>query len=153
MSEPLKIAFTALATLLGGLLLLILTKLFVEPAKELRKLIGEIGHHVFLSRALIENVMASDLSDPVEKEELEKASNTLKALSAQLRASVNVIPLFWLLSSVRFLPSKERLLRAAGRLSVISYAGYEHDKTKVSHDIEELFRLLRIRMYEKDKIS
>lgn len=150
MSEPLKIILTAAATLLGGLFLLVLKQIFIEPIYELRKLIGEICHHVFLSRALIENTIISSGTEQDKLNELDKATDKFKDLSARLRAAVNVVPLFGLLSVLRFVPSKKKLLKGAGSLSVLSYCKYQNDKEKVSEEVEKLFDTLGLTVHGRE---
>jgi len=150
MSEAVKIVLTAAATLIGGLFLLVLKQIFIEPIYELRKLIGEISYHVFLSRALIENTVISFQTEPDKLKELEKATDKFKNLSARLRAAVNVVPLFGLLAVCRFVPSKGKLLDAAGSLSVLSYCKYENDKEKVSKEVGKLFDTLGLTVYQKE---
>jgi hypothetical protein len=150
MTEPLKIISTAAATILGGLFLLVLKQIFIEPIYELRKLIGEIGYHVFLARALIANTLISSETELDNRKELNKVTDTFKDLSARLRAAVNVVPLFRLLSVCKFVPSKGKLLDAASSLSVLSYCEYENDKEKVSKGVEKLFVTLGLNMYMKE---
>jgi|OpeIllAssembly_1097287.scaffolds.fasta_scaffold27274_4 hypothetical protein len=150
MSEAMKIILTAAATLLGGLFLLVLKQIFIEPIYELRKLIGEVSYHVFLSRALIENAVVSSQTEPDKLKELEKTTEKFKDLSARLRATVNVVPLYGLLSACKFVPSKEKLLDGAGSLSVLSYCQYEEEKEKVSKEVEKLFDTLGLTVYRKE---
>jgi hypothetical protein len=147
MSETVKILLTASATLIGGLLLYAFTRIVVEPIQELRKIIGQIAHHVFLARALMENTVVSMATNADTVAELDKATDHLKGLSASLRSTFNTIPTFWLWGRVFGLPSKRSLLAAAGYLSVVSYCKYEQDKEKVSNGIDRLFTLLRLEMY------
>jgi hypothetical protein len=148
MSETLKIILTAAMTLLGGLFLLVLKQIFIEPIYELRKLIGEIGYHVFFYRALIENTGISPETAPEKMKELEKATGTFKDLSARLRSTVNVVPLFGLMSVCKFVPSKDKLLDAAGSLSILSYCSFENDKIKVSEEVSKLFDTLDLTIYK-----
>jgi hypothetical protein len=150
MSEAMKIILTAAATLLGGLFLLVLKQIFIEPIYELRKLIGEVSYHVFLSRALIENTVISSQTEPDKLKELDKTTDKFKDLSARLRATVNVVPLFGLLTVCGFVRSKAKLLDAAGSLSVLSYCKYENDKEKVSKEVEKLFDTLDLTVYRKE---
>lgn len=150
MSETMKIILTAAATLLGGLFLLVLKQIFIEPIYELRKLIGEVSYYVFLSRALIENTVISSQTEPDKLNELEKTTDRFKDLSARLRATANVVPLYGLLSVCKFVPSKDRLLDGAGSLSVLSYCKYENDKEKVSKEVERLFDTLELTPYRKE---
>jgi hypothetical protein len=151
MSEAMKVVLTAAVTLLGGLFLLVLKQIFVEPIYELRKLIGEISYHVFLSRALIKNTVISSQTEPDKFREFEKTTDKLKELSARLRAAVNIVPLFGLLSLLGFVRSKTKLLDAAGSLSVLSYCKYENDKEKVSREVEKLFDALGLTVYQNEK--
>jgi len=151
MSESLKILLTASATLIGGLFLFALTKIVVEPIQELRKIIGKIGHHVFLSRGLIENTIIDNNTVAETIAELEKVTENFQELSASLRSAVNTIPTLWLWRFFFGLPKKRSLLEAASHLSVISYFKHEHDKSKVSQEIDKLFELLRLEMYWDNK--
>lgn len=150
MSEAIKIVLTAAATILGGLFLLVLKQIFIEPIYELRKLIGEISYHVFLSRALIENTVVSSQTELDKLKELDETTDKFKDLSARLRAAVNVVPLYRLLSFCKFVPLKEKLLDGAGSLSVLSYCKYENDKEKVSKEVEKLFQTLNLTVYHSD---
>lgn len=147
MTEFLKISLTASFTLIGGISLLILTNIFVTPIQEFRKLIGEIGYHLFLSRNLLTN-LDTDKELPKEKlEALNEATNKLKDLSAKLRVYGNVIPFYCLFSLIRILPDKKDLFDAAGSLSTISYAKYNHDKPKLSRKIDTCLQKLKLDMY------
>ena len=147
MIEPFTIILTASFTLIGGVFLFILNNIFVIPIQELRKLIGVIGYHVFLSRSLVENIRIDDDISKDKLAEFEAATDKLKELSAKLRASVNIIPLYSFFRKIKILPGKKDLLEAAGSLSIISYSKYEHDKEKISKEIDNLFKRLKLDMY------
>jgi len=149
MSELLKIILAAGATLVGGLLLLVMKQIFIEPIYELRKLIGEISYHIVLSRALIETTVISFETESEKLKELEKVTDRFKDLSARLRSAVNVVPLFNLMSFFKCVPSKAKLLDGAGSLSVLSYCKYQDDKEKVSKEVEKLIDILDLTVYQK----
>lgn len=92
----------------------------------------------------------SSETEPDRLKELDKATDTFKELSARLRAAVNVVPLFGLLSVCRFVPSKRKLLNGAGSLSVLSYCKYQNDKEKMSKEVEKLFDTLGLTVYRKE---
>jgi hypothetical protein len=147
MSEFLKISLTASATLIGGIFLFILTNIFVIPIQEVRKLIGEIGYHLFLYRNLITNL---DTDGDIHKEklvELNEATSKFKELSARLRTFGNVIPLYGFFSLIRILPNKKDLFDAAGSLSTISNAKNNHNKPKLSREIDNCLQKLKLYMY------
>ena len=143
MNDFFKIVLTAGTTLIGGTALLVLSKIFVEPIHELKKIIGEIGAYVFKSHNLL-----TDVPDP-DQGELRNTIGKLQELSAKFRASINTVPWFHIFATIRLLPPKKDLLKAAGVLSKISYAPYESDKGKISEQIEELYRLLKFNMYSQ----
>ena len=141
MNDFLRIILTASLTLIGGILLLMLSKIFVEPIQELKKIIGEIAAYVFKSHSLL-----TDEPEPNE-DELKTTTEKLQELSARFRAAINTVPYFPLFAFTRILPRKKDLLTAAGYLSKISYAPHESDKGKISEKIEELYKLLNLDMY------
>ncbi len=142
MNEYFKIILTAALTLIGGVALLILNKIFVEQIQEVKKVIGLIAAHIFKSHSLL-----ADVPNP-DRAEVQSVTYRLQELSADLRAAINTIPWFSLFSFFRLIPPKENLLRAAGCLSKLSYSQYEDDKSKISGIIEEVYRLLNLKMYE-----
>ena len=141
MNDFFKIVLTACTTLIGGTALLLLSKIFVEPIHELKKIIGEIAAYVFKSHNLL-----TDVADP-DQGELKNTTEKLQELAAKFRASINTVPWFPIFVKIKLLPPKKDLLKAAGVLSKISYAPYESDKGKISEQIEELYRLLKFNMY------
>ena len=136
-----KIVLTAGTTLIGGTALLVLSKIFVEPIHELKKIIGEIAAYVFKFHSLL-----SDVPHPDEVE-LRNTIGKLQEFSAEFRASINTVPWFPIFAKIKLLPPKKDLLKAAGVLSTISYAQHQSDKGKISEQIEELYRLFKFNMY------
>jgi hypothetical protein len=80
---------------------------------------------------------------------LKNTTDKLQALSAKLRGSINTLPWFPVFSALKLLPPKKKILEGAVYLSKISYAPHENDKEKVSKQIEKLYELLDLNMYEK----
>ncbi len=143
MNDIFKIVLTAGTTLIGGVVLLILSKIFVEPIQELKGIIGEIAAHVFTSHNLLTNVPKPN------EDEIKLATEKLQELSAKFRASINTVPWISVFACIKILPPKRNLLKAAGYLSKISYAPYETDKGKISKQIDCLYKLLNLDMYGK----
>jgi hypothetical protein len=142
MHEYYKIALTAGFTLIGGITLLILNKVFVESIQDLRRTIGEAAAVVFMSHSLL----ADELNPDVE--ELKAVTIRLRELSARLRGSLNVVPCPSLFAFLHLIPNKQDILKASGCLSVLSYSQYQRDKSKVSETIETFYTLLHLDMYE-----
>ena len=143
MDDSFKIVLTAGTTLIGGTALLVLSKIFVEPIHELKKIIGEIAAYVFKSHNLLTNV-----PDPNENE-LKITIEKLQEFSAKFRALINTIPWFTLFALLKILRPKDDLLKAAEVLSKISYAPFESDKGKISEQINELYKLLDFKMFRQ----
>lgn len=144
MNEYFKIALTAGTTLIGGMLILILNKIFIDSIQEVRKIIGEAAAFVFNSHSLL-----ADVPDPNE-EELQTAAAKLQELSAKLRGALNIVPCISLFSYLRIIPCKENILKAAACLSKLSYSYHEPDKSKISKIIAEFYTLLCIDMYGRE---
>ena len=143
MNDFFKIVLTAGTTLIGGTALLVLSKIFVEPIHELKKIIGEIAAYVFKSHHLL-----ADVPNPNENE-LKITVDKLQEFSAKFRALINTIPWFFPFVLVKILRPKDDLLKAAEILSIISYAPFESDKGKVSEQINELYKLLDFKMFRQ----
>lgn len=143
MDDFFKIVLTAGTTLIGGTALLLLSKIFVEPIHELKKIIGEIAAYVFKSHSLL-----ADVQNPDENE-LKITIEKLQEFSAKFRALINTIPWFSLFALVKILRPKDDLLKAAEVLSIISYAPFESDKAKISKQINELYKLLDFKMFRQ----
>lgn len=143
MNDLFKIVLTACTTLIGGTLLLLLSKIFVEPIQELKKIMGEIAAYVFKSHNLL-----TDVPNPNENE-LKITIEKLQDFSAKFRALINIIPCFSLFASIKILRPKDDLLKAAEVLSKISYAPFERDKEKISEQINDLYRLLDFKMFRQ----
>lgn len=140
MNDFLKIALTAGTTLIGGTALLLLSKIFVEPIQELKKIMGEIAAYVFKSHNLL-----TDVPNPNENE-LKITIEKLQEFSAKFRALINTVPWFSLFALINILRPKDDLLKAAEVLSKISYTPFESDKEKISEQINELYELLDFKM-------
>lgn len=146
MGELFKIVLTAAVTLIGGIVLLIFSRIFVEPIQELLKIIKEIAHHTFNSHGLLTNEPNPD------QNRLNETTDRFKELSAKLRSTVNVVPWLPLFSLCRLLPPKKNILSAAECLSQISYAPSEDDKAKVTKLIEKLYELLQLDMHSQKNL-
>jgi methyl-accepting chemotaxis protein len=143
MNDFFKIVLTAGTTLIGGTVLLLLSKIFVEPIQELKKIMGEIAAYVFKSHNLL-----TDVPNPNENE-LKITIEKLQEFSAKFRALINTIPWFSLFASIKILRPKDDLLKAAEVLSKISYAPFESDKEKISEQIDDLYKLLDFKMFRQ----
>ena len=143
MNDFFKIILTAGTTLIGGTALLLLSKIFVEPIQELKKIIGEIAAYVFKSHNLL-----TDVPNPNENE-LKITIEKLQEFSAKFRALINTVPWFSLFASIKILQPKDDLLKAAEVLSKISYAPFESDKGKISEQINDLYKLIDYKMFQQ----
>lgn len=120
MSEIERIVWTAAFTILGGVLIYVigqlLSKFLIDPAHELKKVIGEVRFNLAFYAPIIHTPIART------EERSDKAYEALLKGSCELLAKVNAIPFYGLVSRISFgfLPSKECILEAATQLRGLS---------------------------------
>jgi len=143
MSDIETILWTAAATLIGGCLLYFLTHvvsdLVIKPYIEFRKLLGEISFHLVYHANVLTNPPSA-----AGEERFREATDTIRKLSASLRATSAALPGYKLLSIIRAVPTR-KTIHEAGRLLIrISNSGGVDDKVRIFEDIQEVGRLLKI---------
>ena len=119
--ETFKIVLTAGLTLVGGALLLLVTKLFAEPLNEQKRVIGEIA------RALLfwARVYTVPREAPAQKSaDYDQAENELHGLAAKLIATTIAIP--WYRNAQRWFgaPPRKSVDEAARCLRAIANTIY-----------------------------
>jgi hypothetical protein len=143
MTETYKILLTAAATLFGGCLLYFLTHvisdLVIKPYIEFRKLLGEISYNLVYYANVLTNP-----PDTAGEERFREATDTIRRLSASLRAAAAGLPEYRLLAITRSVPSRKTIHTAGGLLIRISNSGNVRDKVMVHDDIKEVGHLLKI---------
>ena len=104
---------TAALTILGGVLVFgigqVILKVFIEPLVELRRSIGFVTGVFLRYQAKITN---GRMNDEIQAD--------LKTASSQLLVNSQAIPFYPVWAAVFRLPSKDRLLRAAQGMNLIS---------------------------------
>jgi len=120
MSDLEKIAWTAVFTILGGVLVYVLgqllSKFVIEPTHELKKVIGEVRFNL----AFYGPIIHTPISRTTERSD--KAYEAFLRSSCDLFAKVNAIPFYGMVSCVScgFLPSKKSIRDAAIQLRGLS---------------------------------
>src|SRR5689334_20030287 len=96
MSEPLKIAVTAVFGVFVFVVGQVLQRLFIEPLQEQRKLLGKIAYALtFYANAMAAKQLSFDCGKAgLEPDELKVVVKELRGLGSELRASQNTIPLY-----------------------------------------------------------
>ncbi|MBI1921868.1 MAG: hypothetical protein HYS23_12400 [Geobacter sp.] len=129
MRELAKIVMTSAATILGGVIVLIagqlLSKFFIEPLQEFKKLLGEIRYSLVFFAREIHTPISGD------KDICDKASEALRKHSCDLRSKVAAIPFYEFMSnrSSGFLPNKASVLEAARLLIALSNSVHKDDRS------------------------
>ena len=127
MTELEKIFVTSAVTIGGGLFLYVigqlLSKFFIEPVHELKKVIGEVRFNLAFHAPIIHTPISRN------PERSQKAYEALMKSSCDLLARVNTIPFYSRLSSFSrgFLPSKQAILDSAVQLRGLSTYVHETD--------------------------
>ena len=110
--------FTVFLTVFSGVLTYVLgqlvLKLFIEPAQETRRTIGQISHSMIEHANVIHNPGAST------PEAMNETSRHLRKLSSQLQSHLYLVPSYEMTSRVFALPSREKLLAASKALIGLS---------------------------------
>lgn len=136
MTELEKIVVTSAFTIGGGVVVYVigqlLSKVFIEPAHELKKAIGEVRFNLAFYAPIIHTPIGRNA------ERSDKAYEALMKSSCDLLARVNAIPFYSFLStlSLGFLPSKQAIMDAAVQLRGLStYVHETGDKAGNSLDV------------------
>jgi len=98
-------------------------KLILEPVIYFRKVLSDISHTLLFHQSII---MSGTAEDEILQRKIEE-------LSAMLRSSVYMIPLYNFLSKLRVfgLPKRENILSTCRKLNVLSY------EVKVNKNLED----------------
>ncbi len=145
MHELFKIVLTASFTLIGGVVLLvitqILTRFIVDPLVDFRRLLGEVGHTlVFYSNYFYNaSVMAS-------KPEFQEATRQCRTLASRLRSFSNAVPLYATLARLRLVPPHADVYKASAALIDLSNTTSSHPFDVVNQHYERISKLLDIRV-------
>ncbi len=122
-----KILCTSAVTISGGLLLYILSqllsKLFIEPTYELKKVIGEVRFNLSFHAAIIHTSISRT------PERSDKAYEAIMKSHCDLLAKMNAIPFYSTISkwSFSFLPTKEKIKASSVDLRALSTYLHETD--------------------------
>ena len=137
MSEIEKTAITIAGAVLVYVIGQLLSKVFIEPAHELRKVIGEVRFNLAFHAPTIHTPIGRD------EKRSEEARNALMKSSCDLVAKMHAIPFYSALSllSFRFLPRRDAIEDAAVRLRGLST--YMHETgDKAQESIETLEKIV-----------
>lgn len=136
MTELEKIFITSGLTIFGGVIVYalgqVLSKVWIEPAQDLRKTIAETRVALAVHAPIIHTPISRT------KETSEAASAALRKCSAELFARVHAIPAYGMLSAIsgRYLPKRKLAVEAVRELRALStYVFDTGDKARNDLDI------------------
>ncbi|MGB7541807.1 MAG: hypothetical protein WBM28_07310 [Burkholderiales bacterium] len=144
MGELEKIIWTSAFTILGGVTVYVfgqlLSKFFIEPTHELKKVVGEVRFNLAFHAPAIHTPISR------EPERSAKAHEALLKSSCDLLAKVNAVPLYGAISclSFGFLPQKKHILEAATQLRGLSTYVHETGANALLHTDVIAKRIARI---------
>ncbi|MGD0589792.1 MAG: hypothetical protein ABSA44_03190 [Bacteroidota bacterium] len=143
MSDLDKILLTAATTILGGATLFmttqVFTKIFLEPLFDLRKTIRDISYNLDFFAAVIRNAPVADAN------ELNTARETFRTLFAQLSSVSNSLPLYWLFTKLKFIPSKKDVDEAVRCLIRLSNTSRSSTYEITNEFYDSITMLLKLR--------
>lgn len=137
---------TAALTAFFGVLVFVIgqiaVKSFIEPIQEQRRVIGEIAF-ILTYYGNIEGVLSFLKDDPERWQEVyQEAHQKIRSLAGELRRSLTVIPIYWLLSLFGIVRRKRNIIRVSASLigwsNSLSDARNTHKK-----DIQQALNLSR----------
>ena len=127
MDDLTKILLTAVATILGTVLVFIASqligKLVIDPVHDLKKLLGEIRYAlVFHAQAIL-----TPVGDRTGEDE---AATVLRRLSCDLLSKIGAIPFynFWAAISRGFLPKRPNAIAASKQLMGLSNSVHQENR-------------------------
>ena len=139
MSDPLKIALTAFGGICVFVLGQILSKFFIEPIYEQKKVIGQIAHYL--------SFYAGQITSP-GKDDVEgiktKASNQFRQLSCELKSKTYCIPLYRLWSVTGFIIKNEKIQECHTALIFISNSLFTGKQKENRDKMEKIKTILKI---------
>lgn len=135
MSELATIVWTAAFTIIGGVIVYVigelLSKFFIEPVHELKRVIGEVRFNL----AFFAPIIHTPISRTPERSDA--AYEALLKNSCDLFTKVNAIPFYGLVSRISFgfLPNKKSAKEAAVQLRGLTTYLHE-DGTKSAENVQ-----------------
>jgi len=123
MSELEKILYPATATIIGGIIILLVSKFIIGPIYEYRKAIGAIAKDLIFYARLYVNpgpIRDRQLGTIRILPEQTQAEDTLRQHAGNLRACTQAIPLYWLWEKLRIVRSKSNIDKAYKNLIYLS---------------------------------
>lgn len=151
MSETLKIFLTALTTIIGGVLVYvsgqILSKFFIEPIHEQRRIIGEIADALIYYANIYMNPGSGS------QEKMVSASEKLRQLATLLQSKTHLIPHYSFFEKVKIVHKSSDIESASGALIGLSNSipippdGNKREAVKDNKEFrEEICKLLNLRI-------
>ncbi len=116
---------------LAGVLVFIVSqyflKLILEPISNFKKLLSDISNTLLINQCNIANAITSNKELP----------GKISELSAQLRSTIYLIPLYSILSAIKIfgLPKRDNILEACHELNLLSYGVKDIGKDQVDQAI------------------
>jgi hypothetical protein len=120
-------------TVISGTLVYVLgrffTKLLIKPVHELNQCIGKVNDKLIY--------YANKYCNP-KPENKEEVANCLRKLSSEIRAKSNVVKAYALFSSLRFIPSRKGIDKAAEELIFLSNSIHDGNGRENSEKANEI---------------
>lgn len=139
MSDPLKIALTAFGGVCVFVFGQILSKFFIEPIYEQKKVIGQIAHFLIFYAGQISSPGRDDI-DGIRT----KASDQFRQLSCELKAKTYSIPLYRLWSFIGFIIKKEKIKECHADLIFISNSLFNGKSNEIREARERIKKILKL---------
>jgi hypothetical protein len=135
-----KIVLTSALTIFGGVMIYvagqILTRFFIDPYHEYRKIVGEIADALVFYANVYTNPGVGT------QERMDEASNTLRQKGSLLRVRSLAIPWYGAFVTLRLVPSWESIMKASGALFGLSNNIHRGDPEQNARRRDEVIKAL-----------
>jgi len=153
MSDLDKILLTAGATVIGGVIVLvigqIITRFLLEPLLEYRSAVGAIADALLYYA----HFFADSGPRIVEMKEVNDAADRIRRLAVELTAKTITIPGYRILGRIRLIRPYEEMLRARGALWGLSNSLIRGDWQRKLHLASEAAKALKITAIDPGLLS
>lgn len=143
MSDTSKILWTALATLIGGIIIYVVgravEKFILEPLQDYRKTLANISDTLIFYANVYSNTTVAS------KEDKEAASKALRKLASDLSAKTHQIVLFRFFCKIGWIPSYNNSMDAVGTLVGFSNSLWHSSFEEINNRRKKIELLLKIK--------
>lgn len=144
MTDTSKIIWTALATLIGGIIIYVVgrsvEKFVLEPLQDYRKTVANISDTLIYYANIYSNANVAN------KEAKEEASKALRKLASELSAKTHQVVFYKIIAKIKWIPTYKNSMDAVGTLIGFSNSIWHSNFEEIEGRRKKVEKLLNINM-------